>query len=233
MSEDQLKQMAEELALKFGNYPPATIDHRILLLTAFAQSVADMVRREADKDADRIALDVINAAICGTDGRTRFNSVEEMVASMAHDRATKAEADKAALEKRVREAEAQLSAEKTRADEAWAEFNKRDGNWLDKWGCCKLCDGDMPGGHTPECHLLKQETELTSLRAENERLTDLVRYQRAELHEAATQRQYLAEKNRQRLELHLPPENDPSSATADAGRELQPRREPPFAEARG
>jgi hypothetical protein len=28
-------------------------------------------------------------------------------------------------------------------------------------------------------------------------------------------------------------DNDPSSATADAGRELQPRREPPFAEARG
>lgn len=27
--------------------------------------------------------------------------------------------------------------------------------------------------------------------------------------------------------------NDPSSATADAGRELQPRREPPFAGARG
>jgi hypothetical protein len=35
------------------------------------------------------------------------------------------------------------------------------------------------------------------------------------------------------LRVEIAQANDPSSATADAGRELQPRREPPFAEARG
>jgi hypothetical protein len=33
----------------------------------------------------------------------------------------------------------------------------RDGNWLDKWGACKVCDGEIPHGHTNNCDIYKLE----------------------------------------------------------------------------
>jgi hypothetical protein len=33
----------------------------------------------------------------------------------------------------------------------------RDGNWMDKWGACKVCDGEIPYGHTENCDLYKLE----------------------------------------------------------------------------
>lgn len=33
----------------------------------------------------------------------------------------------------------------------------RDGNWLDKWGACKVCGGEIPHGHTEYCDLYKLE----------------------------------------------------------------------------
>lgn len=36
----------------------------------------------------------------------------------------------------------------------------RDGSWLDADGCCKLCDGEVPGGHATNCQLYKLERQL-------------------------------------------------------------------------
>ena len=33
----------------------------------------------------------------------------------------------------------------------------RDGRWVDKWGACKVCDGEIPHGHTENCDLYKLE----------------------------------------------------------------------------
>ena len=33
----------------------------------------------------------------------------------------------------------------------------RDGSWMDKWGACKVCDGEIPHGHTENCDLYKLE----------------------------------------------------------------------------
>ena len=40
---------------------------------------------------------------------------------------------------------------------------ERDGNWVDKWGACKVCGGEIPYGHTENCDIWKLE------RAERER----------------------------------------------------------------
>lgn len=36
----------------------------------------------------------------------------------------------------------------------------RDGNWLDKWGACKVCDGEIPHGHSHNCDILKLELKV-------------------------------------------------------------------------
>ena len=33
----------------------------------------------------------------------------------------------------------------------------RDGSWMDNWGACKVCDGEIPHGHTENCDLYKLE----------------------------------------------------------------------------
>lgn len=33
----------------------------------------------------------------------------------------------------------------------------RDGNWIDKYGACKVCDGEIPYGHTENCDIYKME----------------------------------------------------------------------------
>lgn len=33
----------------------------------------------------------------------------------------------------------------------------RDGNWMDKMGACKVCDGEIPHGHTNNCDIYKLE----------------------------------------------------------------------------
>lgn len=41
----------------------------------------------------------------------------------------------------------------------------RDGKWIDKFGCCKLCDGEIPHGHTNSCDLYAIEQERDQLKA--------------------------------------------------------------------
>jgi len=40
-----------------------------------------------------------------------------------------------------------------------------DGKWLDSWGACRVCGGEIPDGHTNNCDLYKMEQELTTLKA--------------------------------------------------------------------
>jgi chromosome segregation ATPase len=57
----------------------------------------------------------------------------------------------------------------------------RDGNWMDKWGACKVCDGEIPDGHLDHCDIYKMElkirtleTELNAAKQEVERLNKAV-----------------------------------------------------------
>lgn len=40
-----------------------------------------------------------------------------------------------------------------------------EGNWMDEWGACKVCDGEIPSGHTVDCHIYKIERELAAVTA--------------------------------------------------------------------
>ena len=35
-------------------------------------------------------------------------------------------------------------------------------DWCDKWGSCKVCGGEIPEGHHPDCFIYKTERELTT-----------------------------------------------------------------------
>jgi hypothetical protein len=50
----------------------------------------------------------------------------------------------------------------------------RDGNWLDKFGCCKICDGEIPYGHTANCDIWKLEQQLAAERVDWTELRDLL-----------------------------------------------------------
>ncbi len=39
---------------------------------------------------------------------------------------------------------------------------ERDGNWIDKWGACKVCDGEIPYGHAANCDIWKLEEQLAA-----------------------------------------------------------------------
>jgi hypothetical protein len=44
----------------------------------------------------------------------------------------------------------------------------RDGKWIDKWGACKVCGGEIPHGHTESCDIYKLERERDEARHELE-----------------------------------------------------------------
>ena len=39
------------------------------------------------------------------------------------------------------------------------------GDWMDELGCCKVCMGEIPEGHTDSCHVWKQDQRITALEA--------------------------------------------------------------------
>ncbi len=39
--------------------------------------------------------------------------------------------------------------------------NDRDGNWMDEWGACKVCGGEIPHGHANNCDIFKLERTIT------------------------------------------------------------------------
>jgi hypothetical protein len=40
---------------------------------------------------------------------------------------------------------------------------ERDGEWIDDLGCCKVCDGEIPHGHTDQCDIFKLEQRIRLL----------------------------------------------------------------------
>jgi len=50
----------------------------------------------------------------------------------------------------------------------------RDGKWMDALGCCRVCDGELPDGHTPNCDLLKMEQKIAALERQIERMKPVV-----------------------------------------------------------
>lgn len=58
--------------------------------------------------------------------------------------------------------------EKEHSD-AVAEFNKqRNGNWMDQWCHCKVCDGSIPEGHRDNCDIWKLESQLADVSKERD-----------------------------------------------------------------
>ena len=45
-----------------------------------------------------------------------------------------------------------------------ATMKERNGNWMDEIGCCKVCNGEIPQGHTENCDIYKNEKEIRTLR---------------------------------------------------------------------
>lgn len=45
-----------------------------------------------------------------------------------------------------------------------APCSARDGNWMDKWGACKVCNGEIPHGHTDNCDIYRLVNQITELR---------------------------------------------------------------------
>lgn len=47
---------------------------------------------------------------------------------------------------------------------------ERNGSWMDEWGACKVCDGEIPHGHSDICDIYKRDMEYNTLRLANEEL---------------------------------------------------------------
>jgi hypothetical protein len=52
-------------------------------------------------------------------------------------------------------------------------INVRDGDWIDRGGACKVCDGEIPHGHTNECDIYKLECQVRQWKAMAEKFGDL------------------------------------------------------------
>lgn len=62
-------------------------------------------------------------------------------------------------------------------DKAGEELEmERDGKWIDKWGACKLCSGEIPYGHTESCDLYKNEKEINLLKTKLSVLEKSIRH---------------------------------------------------------
>lgn len=44
-----------------------------------------------------------------------------------------------------------------RTDEANGLADRPDGSWIDKWGVCRVCGGEIPYGHTDKCDIYRYE----------------------------------------------------------------------------
>lgn len=40
-----------------------------------------------------------------------------------------------------------------------------NGDWMDEYGTCRVCGGEIPHGHSNSCDIYKQEREITRLEA--------------------------------------------------------------------
>lgn len=64
-----------------------------------------------------------------------------------------------------------LQAQAVEDQREFFEATKTDGSWLDKWGSCRVCGGEIPHGHSNNCDLYKMEQTERALRALVGRMT--------------------------------------------------------------
>lgn len=50
---------------------------------------------------------------------------------------------------------------------------QRNGDWIDKFGACKICGGEIPYGHTGNCDVYKLEDEIQQLKERARKLVGL------------------------------------------------------------
>lgn len=62
----------------------------------------------------------------------------------------------------------------------------RDGNWMDKMGACKVCNGEIPHGHANGCDIYKLEQEVSKEKHRAEQAEQKVRVLREALEEIST-----------------------------------------------
>jgi hypothetical protein len=65
-----------------------------------------------------------------------------------------------------------LAAKLAQKDKRIAELRVRDGNWMDGDGACRVCDGEIPHGHTENCDVFKLEQEVSRLNRDCDRFRE-------------------------------------------------------------
>lgn len=60
---------------------------------------------------------------------------------------------------------ARLTEENVRLAKCLNRTQKLDGDWLDEWGSCRVCGGEIPHGHQKDCHIFKMEQKEMALEA--------------------------------------------------------------------
>ena len=71
----------------------------------------------------------------------------------------------------------------------------RDGSWIDKWGACRVCGGEIPEGHTNNCDLYKMECQIKNLERQRDEANERIKtlqgmYERFDLL-VSTQQSYI------------------------------------------
>lgn len=51
-------------------------------------------------------------------------------------------------------------------------MSERNGKWMDELGACRVCDGEIPHGHTQSCDIHKMESQIRHLRHALEKIRD-------------------------------------------------------------
>lgn len=116
-------------------------------LTSAEQTIADQ-KRQLKEIRDAIDLS----------GDIRMSTVELIKEKWEQLREYDIETDK--LSVRIASLESELVRVKDELEKARKKQEVRDGNWIDEWGCCKICDGEIPHGHSKNCDLYKREMEI-------------------------------------------------------------------------
>lgn len=52
--------------------------------------------------------------------------------------------------------------------------DRRNGKWLDDNWACRVCDGEIPYGHTPNCDIYKMELQAKDQQGKIERMKKLL-----------------------------------------------------------
>jgi hypothetical protein len=57
------------------------------------------------------------------------------------------------------------------------EQPKRDGDWIDEWGACKVCGREIPDGHAEICDIYKMEQEITQALKERDEAFEKLKFE--------------------------------------------------------